>query len=98
MGVAEERVLAAVRRLRERGVAECCGHEIAREVLRGREEPVVVGYAFYRALGGLVKSGRLESRWSASKMGMACSTASVAYSRVGPTWDLTPVPGTGSTQ
>ena len=65
MGVAEERVLAAVMRLRERGVAECCGLEIAREVQRDRKEPVVVGFAFYRALGELVKSGRLESRWRA---------------------------------
>ena len=46
-----------------------------------------MGYAFYRALGELVKFGLLESRWSASKMGMACSTASVGYSRVGPSWD-----------
>ena len=66
MGVAEERVLAAVSRLRERGVAECCGVEIAREVRREPEVPVVVGYAFYRALGELVKSGRIETRWGAS--------------------------------
>ena len=75
MGVAEERVLEAVRRLRKRGVAECCGLEIAREVLRDREEPMVVGYAFYRALGGLVKSGRLESRWGiccADQYGRSC--------------------------
>ena len=75
MGVAEERVLAAVRRLRERGVAECCGLDIAREVLRGREEPVIVGYALYRALGELVKSGRLESRWGtccADQRGRSC--------------------------
>ena len=75
MGVAEERVLAAARRLRERGVAECCGLEIAREVLRDREEPVVVGYAYYRALGELVKSGRLESRWGtccADQHGRSC--------------------------
>ena len=58
-------MLGAVKRLRERGVAECCGLEIAREVRRNTEEPVVVGYAFYRALGELVKSGRLESRWKA---------------------------------
>ena len=63
MGVAEERVLAAVSRLRERGVAECCGLEIAREVIRDREVPVVVGYAFYRALGELVKSGRIKTWW-----------------------------------
>ena len=36
MGVAEERVLAAVSRLREQGVAERCGFEIAREVLGDR--------------------------------------------------------------
>ena len=65
MGVAEERVLAAVSRLRERGVAECCGVEIAREVRREPEVPVVVGYPFYRALGELVKSGRIETRWGA---------------------------------
>ena len=46
MGVAEERALAAVMRLVERGVAECCGPEIAREVRRDREEPVVVGLPF----------------------------------------------------
>ena len=63
MGVAEERVLAAVSRLRERGVAECCGLEIAREVRREPDIPVVVGYPFYRALGELVKSGRIETRW-----------------------------------
>ena len=75
MGVAEERVLAAVMRLRERGVAECCGLEIAREIWRDGEEPVVVGYAFYRALGELVKSGRLESRWRtccADQHGRSC--------------------------
>ena len=65
MGVAEERVLAAVGRLREQGVAECCGVEIAREVQGDREVPVVVGYAFYRALGELVKSGRIETWWGA---------------------------------
>ena len=65
MGVAEERVLAAVSRLREQGVAECCGVEIAREVKREPDVPVVVGYAFYRALGELVKSGRVETRWGA---------------------------------
>jgi len=63
MGVAEDRVLGAVRRLREGRVGECCGLEIAREVRRDREGPVIVGYAFYRALGELVKSGHLESRW-----------------------------------
>ena len=63
MGVAEERVLAAVSRLRERGVAECCGVEIACEVRREPEVPVVVGYPFYRALGELVKSGRIETWW-----------------------------------
>ena len=63
MGVAEERVLAAVSRLRERGVAECCGVEIAREVRREPEVPVVVGYPFYRALGELVKSGCIETWW-----------------------------------
>ena len=63
MGVAEERVLAAVSRLRERGVAECCGVEIAREVRREPEVPVVIGYPFYRALGELVKSGRIETWW-----------------------------------
>lgn len=75
MGVAEERVMAALRRLREQGVAECCGLEIAREVRSDREEPVVVGYAFYRALGELVKSGRLESRWGsccADEYGRSC--------------------------
>ena len=75
MGVAEERVLAAVRRLREQGVAECCGLEIARELLMDREEPVVAGYAFYRTLGELVKSGRLESQWSkgcADRHGRPC--------------------------
>ena len=65
MGVAEERVLAAVSRLRERGVSECCGVQIAREVGREPEVPVVVGYPFYRALGELVKSGRIETRWGA---------------------------------
>ena len=65
MGVAEERVLAAVSRLRERGVAECCGVEIAREVRREPEVPVLVGYPFYRALGELVKSGRIETWWGA---------------------------------
>lgn len=65
MGVAEERVLAAVSRLRERGVAECCGVEIAREVRREPEVPVVIGYPFYRALGELVKSGCIETRWGA---------------------------------
>ena len=65
MGVAEERVLAAVSRLRERGFAECCGLEIAREVRREPEVPVVVGYPFYRALGELVKSGRIQTRWGA---------------------------------
>ena len=65
MGVAEERVLAAVSRLRERGIAECCGVEIACEVRREPEVPVVVGYPFYRALGELVKSGRIETRWGA---------------------------------
>ena len=63
MGVAEERVLAAVSRLREQGVAECCGVEIAREVRREPEVPVVIGYPFYRALGELVKSGRIETWW-----------------------------------
>ena len=63
MSVAEERVLAAVSRLREQGVAECCGVEIAREVRREPEVPVVIGYPFYRALGELVKSGRIETRW-----------------------------------
>ena len=75
MGVAEERVLAAVMRLRERGVSECCGLEIAREVLRDRKEPVVAGFAFYRALGELVKSRRLESRWRtccADQYGRSC--------------------------
>ena len=57
--------MAAVKRLRERGVAECCGLEIAREVRRDVEEPLIAGYAFYRALGELVKSGLLESRWKA---------------------------------
>ena len=75
MGVAGERVLAAARRLRERGVAECSGLEIAREVRRDSEEPVVVGYAYYRALGELVKSGRLEIRWGtccADQHGRSC--------------------------
>ena len=75
MGVAEERVLAAVIRLRERGVSECCGLDIAREVRRDGEKPLVVGYAFYRALGGLVKSRRLESRWGiccADQRGRSC--------------------------
>ena len=61
--------------LREQGVAECCGFEIAREVRRYGEEPAVVDYAFYRALGGLVKSGRLESRWGtccADQHGRSC--------------------------
>ena len=51
MGVAEERVLGAVRRLSEQGVAECCGLEIARKFLRDREEPVVVGYCLLPGTG-----------------------------------------------
>lgn len=75
MGVAEERVLAAVRRLRERGVAGCCGLEIAREVRRDVEEPLIAGYALYRAFGELVKWGYLESRWKAccaKRRGRSC--------------------------
>ena len=77
MSVAEERVLAAVIRLGERGVSECCGLEIAQGVQRDRKEPVVVGYAFCRALGELVKSGRLESRW-----GTCCADQKLC----GPEW------------
>ena len=46
-------------------VAECCGLGSAHEVRRDRDIPVVVGYPFYRALGELVKSGRIETRWGA---------------------------------
>ena len=58
MGVAEERVLAAVIRLRERGVSECCGLDIAREVRRDGEKPLVVGYAL---LPGAGRAGEVQA-------------------------------------